>query len=588
MVYTQELGNGGSRDMTRKLIPWFFVFFLILFPPANAQNPVEEYQGKVLEVENGTANGYFPDYNMFPSFIYTCHSYRGISPLKIYYLYIETISLARSGYNKSKVEKLKDTIKSLQERDGSFPAIPLQETIYYPWSTDGMTFEYCESSKASSTALALLALLDAGEDPNSEVIQKGVEYLLGTVRRQPYYPDENVSRFVPACHGENWTNVPCKSAFPSNVTQGVYWTTRVCRMDRGGFSVCIEVPGIVTTAYATALLHKLGYDVRDELKFLQEYLILDNLINRPLSSCCIEFANISTRDLEPGELKIYYSPRRPPKWWWREDLAFPVNDFDYRDPYNSLALPLLYLREEGLIFENNATRTILKALRESQKVPEKYVYLEISGYKYKGPSNLLVNITPLIVLNITLREDYQGEFYAYYGFKFPNESIKISLYPTNARASAILATKVDALDVMFMIYPNSRCNKDLRLSEECFPHKFSPSILDYSWSSDIYSTAIALMWLYAFNETNYEGFQRGIEYLKTKGLKDGSRSFDAYAYALIALSLYNREWEKNKPEINAFKERRGIRYLAYVLGIIIVFSIGYLWRKCKYLSFTRS
>jgi len=568
--------------MTRKLVLWFFVFFLILPLPANAQNPIKEYQEKVLEVENGATNGYFPDYNMFPSFIYTCHSYWGISHLKIYYLYIETISLVRSGYNESRLERLRETIKSLQERDGSFPAVPLQETIYYPWSTDGMTFEYCESSKAGSTALALLALLDAGEDPNSEVIQKGVEYLLETVRRQPYYPDENVSSFVPACYGENWTNVPCKSAFPSNVTQGAYWTTRVCRMDREGFSVCIEVPGVATTAYATALFHKLGYDVRDELKFLQEYLTLDNLINRPLSSCCIEFANISTKDLEPGELKIYYSHRRPPKWWWREDLAFPVNDLDYRDPYESLALPLLYLREEGLIFENNATRTILEALKESQKVPEKHVYLEVSGYKYKGASNFTMSIIPIASLNGTLKSDYQGEFYVYYGFRFPNESINIELNFPNAQAGGILTIKVDTLDQLFIIYPNSKCNKGYT-NKECPMHAFSPSILDYSWSSDIYSTAVALIWFYAFNETNYEGFQKGIEYLETKGLKDGSRSFDAYAYALIALSLYNGNWEKNKPEINVIASNEGgsIRYSAYILAIIMIFSIGYFWRKRK-------
>ncbi|EHR79677.1 hypothetical protein OCC_00432 [Thermococcus litoralis DSM 5473] len=567
--------------MTRKLVLWFFVFFLILPLPANAQSPIKEYQEKVLEVKNGAANGYFPDYNMFPSFIYTCHSYWGISPLKIYYLYIETISLVRSGYNESRLEKLRETIKSLQERDGSFPAVPLQETIYYPWSTDGMTFEYCESSKAGSTALALLALLEAGENPNSEVIQKGVQYLLETMKRKPYYPDENVSRFVPGCYGENWTIIPCRSAFPSNATHGAYWTTRVCRMDRGGFSVCIEVPGVATTAYATALLHKLGYDVRDELKFLQEYLTLDNLINRPLSSCCIEFANISTKDLEPGELKIYYSHRRPPKWWWREDLAFPVNDFDYRDPYESLALPLLYLREEGLIFENNATRTILEALKESQKVPEKYIYLEISGYKYKGSSYFVVNMTPLIVLNGTLREDYQGEFYAYYGFKFPNESIKIEVRSTNARAGAILASKVDVLDTMFMIYSNSRCNKEAELSKECFLNEFPPSILDYSWSSDVYSTAVALIWLYASNETTYEGFQKAIEYLGTKGLKDGSRSFDGYAYALIALSLYSGDWERNRPEIG--NDGENTKYLAYILVLVMILSVtigGYfLWRS---------
>ncbi|WP_004067458.1 hypothetical protein [Thermococcus litoralis] len=104
--------------------------------------------------------------------------------------------------------------------------------------------------------------------------------------------------------------------------------------------------------------------------------------------------------------------------------------------------------------------------------------------------------------------------------------------------------------------------------------------LDKSWNHDVYSTSIALIWLYLANKTEYKGFNGGIEFLQSSG---ESLSFDGYAYALIALSLYNGDWEKNKPEINIIVSNEGgsIRYPTYILAIIMIFSIGYFWRKRK-------
>ncbi len=555
------------------------ISLLIFLPVVRAQSPMAEYWEKAMEVEKGGAGGTFPNHGIFPAPIHTCQgaTYHGIPSLKIYYLYIEAISLARSGYKGDKLIELKRTIESLQEGDGSFPPIPLQETVYYPWSIDGMTFEYCEESRAGSTALALLALLDAGESPNSKVVQRGVHYLLKTVRREPYSPDENVSQFVPQCYGENWSAEPCRLALPDNVTKGAYWTTRVCRAGRDGYSVCIEVPGVVTTAYAAALLHKLGYDVGDELKFLREYLTLGNLMDRPLGSCCIGFANFSTGDLKPGEVGVFYSPRRPP-WWWMEDLSFPVNDFDFRDPYESLALALLYLKAEGIVPENNATRAVVRAIKEAQMVPGKTVYAEVSGYKRPGPSTLLLNVSPLRVLNLSLREDYKGEFYAYYGFRFPNGTVKIGVNASGARAGAVLISKVDSVDGAFLVYPYPACNKGPDQGDECFSHTYPSSIFNYSWSSDVYSTAVALIWLYVFNETDYEGFRKGLEYLEGRGLEDGSRSFDGYAYALIALSLQNGHWNATKPG-PAPRPPWSARYTLFVLAVVLALLAVYLWRR---------
>jgi len=526
-----------------------FLFFIILTFLLSALTPVNAqfsgYPEMVIKAGN-SANGIFPDPKMFPNFVYTCDSHS----LKVYYLYIQTIALARSGYDRKELEKLREMIKSLQRKDGSFPSIPLQETIYYPWSVDGMTSYYCEKSKAGSTALALLALLDAGEPPNSKAVQKGVQYLLQTTKEGPFHP--NVTEFVPMCYSENWTRVPCNIALPKNVTNGAYWLTEVCRSGRDGGGSCIELPGIVTTAYVTALLHRLGYDVKEEMEFLKEYLTMDTLFIHPLYLCCSEVSNFSTREIEPGRITVYYSFR--PKWFGREDLGFPGNEFDYRDPYESLALPLLYLKEEGLLFRNTATEKIIWAIKESQLIPERVVYIDISGHKRRGPSFITVNIIPIRILNVTLNASYMGWFHIYYGFRFPRESnVTVRVHAENARAGATLLIKVEPIDSMFIIYPDPKCNKvpELRVSKECYSPNFSRSLLDYSWSNDVYSTAVALIWLYAFNETDYKGFQRGIEYLKTKGLQDGSGSFDAYAYGLIALSLQNGTWKRNRlPALN--------------------------------------
>ena len=169
-----------------------------------------------------------------------------------------------------------------------------------------------------------------------------------------------------------------------------------------------------------------------------------------------------------------------------------------------------------------------------------------------GAGSVVVNITPVSVLNVTLNASYEGRFHIYYGFNFPsNDNLTIKVHAKNARAGPTLLIKVSAIDSMFIIYPDPKCNKvpELRVSEKCYSNNFSQSLFDSSWNNDVYSTAIALIWLYAFNETEYEGFQKGIGYLKNKGLSDGSGSFDGYAYGLIALSLQNGTWEKNRPSI---------------------------------------
>ncbi|WP_461867010.1 hypothetical protein [Thermococcus sp.] len=196
----------------------------------------------------------------------------------IYLVSLETIAIARSGIQNNYTSRILQMnrlwLENHQLPDGSFPpmitfdlsGIPFCDA-YYPSGLQGGACGYAEClygfslkkcpefgyvitcSKSASTALALYALLDAGESKNSPVIRKGVEYLL------------NAS------------------------VNGTYWQySYTVHSSKGGSSSCEEgfqkKPSLVSTAYAIALLHRLGYNVSKPLNWLSENLKPKNLVNR--------------------------------------------------------------------------------------------------------------------------------------------------------------------------------------------------------------------------------------------------------------------------------------------------------------------
>jgi len=487
-----------------------FVLLLISFSLVQSVSlhSIEDYQMKTLY-------SYAKNYGI--------SSYSFVKESDEFYLTcLKIIALARSGFPRDSpdFQKLVEGIKSKQLKDGSFPPIITND---YP-KAEGEWF-YWEKSKAAGTALALLALLEAGESPNSEVVTKGIKFLLA-----------------------NKTNE--------------YWTSTVyIDWERSGIKRIGEFPSLVATAYATALLHKLGYNVTDSWQWLRANLNTKNL----------------TRNYAFDNLFVGF--------------LFPMPYRDFRMPYESLSLPLLYLREEGFKLNNETLEFFSSLFKQSQysgNATLLFVFYENYSTKYE-----------LKLLRFSLINKMWEESKVIRGVA--NEKIELQLNPEeeiavlkieglrkiNPQKSGAFK-KLGIINKSMKIYPefpmnyiNSRSyatSQILHFSETNGTYYIIPlPKLDKSWNHDVYSTSIALIWLYLANKTEYKGFNGGIEFLQSSG---ESLSFDGYAYALIALSLYNGDWEKNKPEIIATGKGENNEYLIYILAIIIVmFSTTYFWRK---------
>ncbi|HII68060.1 MULTISPECIES: hypothetical protein [Thermococcus] len=466
----------------------------------------------------------------------TLHSYAknyGISSYsfvkesdELYLSCLKVIALARSSFPKDSpdFQRLVEEIKSKQLKDGSFPPIITDD---YP-KEEGEWF-YWEKSKAAGTALALLALLEAGESPNSEVVTKGIKFLL------------------------------------ANKTED-YWTSTVYMdWEKTGIKRIGEFSSLVATAYATALLHKLGYNVTDSWEWVRVNLNAKNLTRN------YSFGNFFT------------------------GFLFPQPYRDFRMPYESLTLPLLYLTEEGFKVDNEPLEFLISLFKQSQ-------YSENATLLFTFYENYTTNYELKILrFSLTKGGTWEKERMVQ---GVTDDKIKL---PINQK-EGIVVLKVEGLRkinfqksgvfldlqiikrgmkiyaelpvnyIDFRSYVNSQIVQ-FSESNETYYIIFLPE-LDGSWNHDVYSTSIALIWLYLAGETDYNGFKKGIEFLLRN---DRSLDFDGYAYALIALSLYGGEWEKSKPEINAIvsNEEESIKYSAYILAIIMIFSIGYFWRKRK-------
>ncbi|MBO8174993.1 MAG: hypothetical protein H0Z18_07025 [Thermococcus sp.] len=438
---------------------------------------------------------------------------------------LKVIALARSDFPKDSPEfqRLVEEIKSKQFEDGSFPSI-----ITDDYSRAEGEWLYWEKSKAAGTALALLALLEAGENPNSKVITKGIKFLLA-----------------------NKTND--------------YWTATVyLDWERSGIKRIRELPSLVATAYATALLHKLGYNVTDSWEWLKASLNIKNL----------------TRNYGFDNFFVGF--------------LFPQPYRDFRMPYESLVLPLLYLREEGFKLNNETLEFFTSLFKQSQYLGNATLIFTFYGdysTKYK------LKVLRFSSINKTWEESKAVE-------DIVNRKIELPFDPEDE----VVVLKVKGLRKINLqksgvfkdlqaIGRNMRTYKELPMNYVSFrSYVYSRIVnvvesnstyyimllpeLDGSWNHDIYSTSIALIWLYLANETDYNGFKKGIEFLLRN---DRSLDFDGYAYALIVLSLYGGDWEKSKPEINVIvsNEEENIKYPAYIIVLVVMLSmIGiYLWRK---------
>ncbi len=407
----------------------------------------------------------------------------------IYVRSLEIIAGARSGIPEGEiVTKYAEWLKSLQEDDGSFPPIitfdvsgvPFCGAYYYaerpkgfegfPSCLYGFSFKKCPEysyittcSKAASTALILYALLDAGEPKNSPVIKKGVQYLLKTMKN------------------------------------GTYWTyVYTVSSSKVGFSSCEEAekvwgfrekPSLVATAYTVALLHRLGYNVSKSLQWLNSNLKPENLINK--------------------DYLAYLLENETPKWKYNfpfYQLGFPSVHFYHREPFESLVVPLVLIKEEGLEINQSAVRFMVSILNKTRISPAGDYTLHIStdlfwnskenyslSVLFKGTnlSQIAENGTFYYLLSRSLKFKALEKNFTISGslnFTVPEEvswepEVNIFLFKRLTNRSYM---RVDCAEIQ-------KCGKG------CYNFKLYPH---YDWWSDsIRPSATALLWYYLAGET---------------------------------------------------------------------------------------
>ncbi|WP_461864325.1 prenyltransferase/squalene oxidase repeat-containing protein [Thermococcus sp.] len=501
--------------MTRKLITLFLIFFVIsaILPPVLG--------GNVL-INRGEAKYYIDKYQL-RTLSYPWDSTESISAWStfkdnesFYLTCLKVIALARSGYprNSSDFQALIREIESRQGKDGSFPAIITDDYI----EPDSEWF-YWELSKAAGTGLAILALLEAGESPDSKEIEKATRFLL-----------KNESE-------NHWT---------SKVY--LYW-------DKTGLHRLNESPSLVATAYAVAALSRVGHNVSREWEWLRERLTPERLV-------------------EPYADNFFTG------------FIFPMPYRDMRAPYESVALPLLFLREENMTVPRKTLDFISSLLKETQYVGNATLRLS-----FKGVTNYTVEERTYTANGWETVKTWKG--------LGKNTSIKLGLGISDWGSRFAVISREPLLPGESGFFKGG-----MRLYSE-LPRNYilfvgtgytergvfqfsdgrnyavieSPN-LDGSWNHDVYSTAIALIWLHLAGEKG-GNINDALRFLELATPKE-SMSFDGEPYALIALSLYGRVWEENKPvPLSKERERENLNDLVVplVAGVLIGVFMGILLRR---------
>ena len=463
--------------MTRKLITLFLIFFVIsaTLPPVLGSN---------ILINRGEARYYIDKYQLrtlsYPWDVGGESGWEHFRKNESFYLScLKLIALARSGYprNSSDFQALVREVESKQGKDGSFPAIITDDYI----EPDSEWF-YWELSKAAGTGLAILALLEAGESPDSKEIEKAAQFLL------------------------------------KNETEN-HWTSEVYIFwDKTGLHRLNESPSLVATAYSIAALSRLGHNVSREWAWLRERLT-------------------------PGRLVEPYTDN------FFTGFIFPMPYLDMRAPYESVALPLLFLREGNMTVPRKTLDFMSSLLKETQ---------------YSG------NVTLRLVFDAVTNYTVEKMVHTVNGWETvktwegtrKNASIELSLsLPDWGSRFVVISREPLLLNESGFFKGGERLYPRLPEDYIGFVGNFykegnvfqfsdgrnyavieSPN-LDGSWNHDVYSTAVALIWLYLAGEKDN---REGLKFLELASPRD-SMSFDGDAYALIALSLYGGRWKSNTP-----------------------------------------
>ncbi|WP_297437294.1 prenyltransferase/squalene oxidase repeat-containing protein [Thermococcus sp.] len=493
----------------REKLPLILLVFIAgsILPPAGAssligrgaEHYINEYQLRTLNGvwNTGSVSGWYA-FRENETFYLTC---------------LKVIALARSGYprNSTEFRQLVEWIESKQSEDGSFPAIITDD---YP-EPDSEWF-YWELSRSAGTGLAILALLEAGESSNSMEIQKAAQFLL-----------RNES-------GDHWGS-----------TVYLFW-------EQTGLHELNESPSIVATAYAIAALSRLGHNVSEEWRWLEERLTPERLVGPYLD-------NFFT------------------------DFLFPMPYRDMRGAYESIVLPLLFLREEKVSPPKETLDFISSLLERTQ---------------YLGNATLRLSFRR--ITNYTVEERVYTvngwETLRTWGGTGRRAEINVSLGPPDRESIFLIRSGRALLENESGFFKGK-----MRLYPE-FPKNYIPLIgsgyakrtvfrfrdgedyavieppnLDGSWNHDVYSTAIALIWLHMAGAKG-GNVDEALRFLELASPRE-SMAFDGDAYALIALSLYGEKWEANgsEPVESESNAQSGISWslpAVFGIGLLIGVLIG--------------
>lgn len=487
---------------------------------------------------------------------------------KIYVRSLEIIAIARSGVKEEKIIKeYSEWLKSLQSDDGSFPPIvtfdvsgvPFCDAYYYaerpkefegfPSCLYGFSFKKCPEysyittcSRAASTALVLYALLDAGEPEDSPAVKKGVQYLLKTMKNGTYWT------YVYTISSSKVGRSSCKEA-------EAIW----------GFK---ETPSLVSTAYAIALLHRLGYDVSKPLEWLNSNLEPKNLMNE--------------------EYLPFFIDNETPKWNYNfpfYQLGFPTVHVSHREPLESLIIPLVLIKEEGLELNQNAVDFVVSILNSTKLSFDDYYALYVSANlfwdsKEKYRIDVTFNGTNLTKIG------ENGTFYYLLSKSWEFEAFDEN-FTVSGRLNFTIPEEISwepEVDVFLLkklsnaSYIKFYCAEIEKCGKGCYEFEIHPR---YDWWSDsIRPSAMALLWYYLSGRNN-EDIGRFLEEYNSLRCESelagdyGKRGCsEDYAMLLFLMDLQSGSFKIQEEEA---LQRKVIGAFAGIIAILLM--AWYLKRK---------
>ncbi|KUH33808.1 hypothetical protein APY94_04610 [Thermococcus celericrescens] len=250
---------------------------------------------------------------------------------------------------------------------------------------------------------------------------------------------------------------------------------------------------------------------------------------------------------------------------------------DMRASYESVVLPLLFLGEENMAPPNETLEFIASLFEKTQ---------------YSGDATLRLSFEGTVNYTVEEIAYWTNGWKVIESWKGTGRNIRVKIKPENSRGEIkflIRSTRPLLSNESGIFKGNMRLYLELpenyiSFIGEGYPRKsvfqfndgksyavIESPYFDASWNHDVYSTAIALIWLYLAGKDE-KSIGEAPKFLELASPGD-DMSFDGDAYALIAPSLYGGKWESDKP--GAVKEKpSSSSRVSWKLPV--VFAIGLL------------